>query len=1274
MVEIETSLRSAVAAGRSLRAAAWGPVGYITYKRTYARPLADGGTEEFPDTVERTVGACRKQLRVGFTEQEDEELRDAMYEMRGLPAGRFLWQLGTETVDRLGLLSLQNCFAPETEFMTKAGIKKFSDFQSGDLVTIRGRDSWKAATVRSYGKQYLCELTVRKGKSQQTIRTTANHRWIKENNSVAVTEELRPGDVLKSFRVRTNFHHLSLCPIGLQHGIVYGDGNWNENAKACAITLCGEKEELRKAFYPQGQDDTKTEINALPYFWKDLPDVARANKHYLLGFLAGWFAADGSVSEQTGTLTLCSSNLEALQWARGAFSRLCITTGNISVGRLLSPFTGNVAPSYKLTIHRETLPRWFLLRKRHQENYKEVTHPLKWKVVDVRMSSVESEVWCVQEPESEEFTLANGILTKNCAFTVVDDPIRPFTWTMDCLMLGCGVGYNIQREFVYKLPRPMHVTVTRQDTKDADFIVPDTREGWVELLRKTLEAHFVTGKDFTYSCMLIRSKDALIKGFGGRASGPDVLCWGIAEISKLLNTRAHKNLRSVDCLDIMNIIGYIVVAGNVRRSAQIAIGDCDDLLFLRAKRWDLGNIPAWRAMSNNSVVCNDLSLLPEEFWEGYRGNGEPYGLINLRMLQTVGRTGRAADDSGVLGVNPCVAGNTQILTDKGYVRIDALVGKKVNIWNGFEWSQVEPRITGHNRKMVTVRLSDGRELRCTENHEWVVVSQYGKYQNQARVKAAQLVPGTRLLKVDMPVVHAGLPLEHAYSQGLYSAEGSADSNILWLYSPKFVCESRLTGVLSSGNEYPIRGSNVTRKELRLVGDMRKRGKTYVPLDCDLPSRLSWLAGLLDGDGAELKEGGAQICSVDFEFLLKVQKMLTTMGVASKVVDAHGAGLRAMPDGQGGTREYYCSATYRLCIGAIQMQFLKNLGLQCERLSFKKSPQRDASQFVRVLEVKESGVEDTVYCFTEPKRNLGCFEGIVTGQCAEQGLEPYETCCLGEIFLPNCTSYAQFLQTARLLYRICKHSLRLPCHHPETEAVVHANMRMGLGVTGYMQATAEQKSWLGRAAVDMQVYDMEYSAHHGFPPSIKLLTVKPSGTLSLLAGVTPGAHPGFAQFHIRRIRMDARSELVEVCRQHGFQVEQQKRFDGTDDSNTVVVEFPCAFPEGTVLAADMTAVDQLETIKKLQTEWSDNAVSCTIYYKLEELPAIREWLQQNYSTNIKSCSFLLHSGHGFVQAPLEAITHEEYLRRKKSTRDIVSVSIGEQVLLDADCESGSCPIR
>jgi ribonucleoside-triphosphate reductase len=540
---------------------------------------------------------------------------------------------------------------------------------------------------------------------------------------------------------------------------------------------------------------------------------------------------------------------------------------------------------------------------------------------------------------------------QNCAFTVINEPVRPFTWAMDMLMLGSGVGYNIQRKNVDKLPEISadFTRPTRVDSSDADFIVPDSREGWVQLLGKTLKAAFLSDKKhtFTYSTVLVRGKGSAIKGFGGTASGPEDLCWGIEKISEVLEKRAGKKLRPIDALDIMNIIGAVVVAGNVRRSAQIAIGDADDVEYLLAKRWDMGNIPSWRAMSNNSVVCNDVKDLHEYFWDGYEGKGEPYGLINLRLSRKVGRLG-----------------------DTNYP---------------------DPDVEGYN------------------------------------------------------------------------------------------------------------------------------------------------------------------------------------------------------------------------------------------------------------------------------------------PCAEQSLAAYETCCLAEVWLSNIESYEEFVDVCKILYRINKHSLALPCHLDETADIVHKNMRMGIGITGVLQATAEQKSWLERAYVELREFDKEYSAKHKFPESIKLTTVKPSGTLSLLPGVTPGCHPAYAQYMIRRIRISADHSLVNVCREHGYPVEYQQNFDGSEDHSTVVVSFPFAYPEGTVLANEMTALSQLEVVKWLQEVWSDNSVSCTVYYRKEELPEIKKYLAKNYKNNHKSLSFLLHSDHGFKQAPFEEITKEAYEELVAKTKLITKV---EEATFDGgdECASGACPVK
>jgi hypothetical protein len=282
--------------------------------------------------------------------------------------------------------------------------------------------------------------------------------------------------------------------------------------------------------------------------------------------------------------------------------------------------------------------------------------------------------------------------------------------------------------------------------------------------------------------------------------------------------------------------------------------------------------------------------------------------------------------------------------------------------------------------------------------------------------------------------------------------------------------------------------------------------------------------------------------------------------------------------------------------------------------------------------------------------------------------------LSEIFLPNITSKAELLDVATLLYRVCKHSLALPCHLESTQEIVNENMRMGIGVTGVLQATQEQKDWLSETYEKLRSYDEYYSQKHGFNKSVKITTVKPSGTLSLLPGVTPGCHPAYARYMLRRIRISANHSLVQTCRDHGYPVEYQQNFDGSEDRSTVVVSFPFRHPDNAVLAKDMTAVSQLETVKWLQEVWSDNSVSCTVYYKKEELPEIRKYLKKHYKNSHKSLSFLLHSEHGFRQAPLSEITKEEYEALVASTIPITSVNEANIGLDDAECASGACPIK
>lgn len=244
-----------------------------------------------------------------------------------------------------------------------------------------------------------------------------------------------------------------------------------------------------------------------------------------------------------------------------------------------------------------------------------------------------------------------GVALNNCWFVALSD-WNAFVVAQDLLMLGGGVGGSVEHRYVSKLPKVKKgVSVTHRFTKDADFIVPDSREGWCELTRRVLEAYFVTGRSFTYSTVCVRNAGESIHGFGGSASGPKPLVEFIEKLTTLLKTREGKHTRPIDAADILCAIGEMVVAGNVRRSAIIIIGDPWDKEYLKAKRWDLGPLPTQRDKANWSVNCDDIDDLHPLYWKTYE-HGEAFGLVNVKNIQRYGRMGELRKDTAV-GCNPC---------------------------------------------------------------------------------------------------------------------------------------------------------------------------------------------------------------------------------------------------------------------------------------------------------------------------------------------------------------------------------------------------------------------------------------------------------------------------------------------------------------------------------------------------------------------------------------------------------------------------------------------
>jgi ribonucleoside-triphosphate reductase len=257
----------------------------------------------------------------------------------------------------------------------------------------------------------------------------------------------------------------------------------------------------------------------------------------------------------------------------------------------------------------------------------------------------------------------NSAALQNCAFVSTtemtkNNPAKPFAFLMEASMLGVGVGFDdkgADKDFTIYEP-------SVGDAGPIEYVVPDTREGWVESMSMLLNSYLKpdqTAIAFNYS--QVRPAGTPIKTFGGTAAGHEPLEKLHNHIDRIFKDRAGQKLSRVDIADIGNLIGVCVVSGNVRRSAELLLGRLEDNDFLNLKNPSVfpernsysPDSPGWGWMSNNSVetsVGKDLSAIVD----GIALNGEP-GVIWLDMSRKYGRLADPPNnkDWRVAGYNPC---------------------------------------------------------------------------------------------------------------------------------------------------------------------------------------------------------------------------------------------------------------------------------------------------------------------------------------------------------------------------------------------------------------------------------------------------------------------------------------------------------------------------------------------------------------------------------------------------------------------------------------------
>jgi adenosylcobalamin-dependent ribonucleoside-triphosphate reductase len=320
-------------------------------------------------------------------------------------------------------------------------------------------------------------------------------------------------------------------------------------------------------------------------------------------------------------------------------------------------------------------------------------------------------------------------------------------------------------------------------------------------------------------------------------------------------------------------------------------------------------------------------------------------------------------------------------------------------------------------------------------------------------------------------------------------------------------------------------------------------------------------------------------------------------------------------------------------------------------------------------------------------------------CAEQSLEHGEMCCLVETYPANHENADEFLETIKYAYLYAKSVTLLPTHDPLANSVMLKNRRIGLSQSGIQQAikkfgySSYCKDFADEAYDKVRYWDKTYSRWLGVPTSIKVTTVKPSGTVSLLAGATPGVHCTHSEYYYRTVRVAAGDATVPMILKAGFKVEvsvidnnkvSKLGIDPVDSvinvtleilpilisaAATLVVYFAIKEKNYTKSKYDISLWEQLYLVRELQNLWSDNSVSCTITFAPEEEKDLASGIKF-VAPYVKTLSFLPLDNHSYAQAPYQIISEKEYTEYTSKLKTLKlkskSDSVGEKY-----CNNDTC---
>lgn len=900
-----------------------------------------------------------------------------------------------------------------------------------------------------------------------------------------------------------------------------------------------------------------------------------------------------------------------------------------------------------------------------------------------------------------------------------------FEFMADQLLTGGGVGANYSQEYIRQAPKlqPVEVYITcREDHPDYEDVlnssrghfvhrwylqeqgikstlVPDKREGWAAGWGSLFDA--ATGRDGVVILDVsdVRPAGAEIKTFGGTASGPGPFVKSVVAIGGVINSAAGRWLTSVEAMLCDHHIAAAVVAGGARRSARMSIVHWKDSQIMEFISCKADHMHHWTTNISVEIDSEFIAALgsgdphAERVFsavvEGMWSNGEP-GFTNTEAA-SVGESG------DVRSSNPCVSGDTLVMTSNGLRRADTLLGQKVSLMvDSSAWETTDDGFFLTGTKETLILDLDGASLTITPDHPVMTVEGWVPAGDLSVGDVVVLGSGTKRWG-GAGTREEGYLIGHVIGDGTFAGE----TPVACSWGDDMAVRSYISDI--TGKEWQPQAHDnkyVMRLEKAIFEEFGvRRGEkdmTDAVMSASSEFTIGLLSALFDTDGhveGNAKKGGVSIRLSQNrpEFLGRVKILLQAHGIRSVVrFEGHG-GMTTFKAGQ---QPYETKDTYRLIIAGESVRtFLDVVGFvnsakqqKAEELIAQMTRGFYSKALVSTVRSVTVGPIVDVYDCQVPGINAFEANGFVVSNCGEIFLEEGESCNIGSVDLAAYgRDDAGAEEAFRLMARFLVRATLIKPYQEITADVEARNRRIGVGFLGLQGWAASHgvrysdirhNKTLARKLASFRdaIRDEadRYCDELGIARCIKVTAIAPNGTISQLRGTQPGLHAILARHAWRRVRYTFGDPRISEALDRGLMVEPCVYAD-----NTAVVRYPLRdvildqFDESLIQqTSDVSLNDQLGVLAFVTEHFcsgSDgNAVSFTANLDRDQLGSvdaaaevIKTWLPY-----VKGLT--VFPSESRPQSPYEVITKAEY--------EMAANGVDFTGSVEQECASGACPVK